>query len=66
MFLVPFAVILGWFLDVPMTLAFPKMAAVVLPLSVLIVIGKLTVSQFINQVEASQDESKNEYELRSK
>eukprot|EP01071_Lankesteria_metandrocarpae_P001964 Lankesteria_metandrocarpae@DN1993_c0_g1_i2.p1 len=39
MFMVPFAVLVGWAMDVPMTLAFSTVSAAVLAFSVLIVIG---------------------------
>ncbi|EZG46461.1 calcium/proton exchanger [Gregarina niphandrodes] len=39
MFMVPFAVIAGWVMDVPMTLAFDNIAVVVLVISILITIG---------------------------
>eukprot|EP00914_Ancora_sagittata_P012094 GHVO01023356.1.p1 GENE.GHVO01023356.1~~GHVO01023356.1.p1 ORF type:complete len:444 (-),score=51.85 GHVO01023356.1:74-1405(-) len=39
MFMVPFAVLVGWYMDVPMTLAFPQLSAAVLMLTILIVIG---------------------------
>eukprot|EP01054_Gregarina_sp_Poly1_P000035 Gregarina_sp_Poly_1__34@NODE_1007_length_5379_cov_95_368599_g705_i0_p2_GENE_NODE_1007_length_5379_cov_95_368599_g705_i0NODE_1007_length_5379_cov_95_368599_g705_i0_p2_ORF_typecomplete_len435_score39_07Na_Ca_ex/PF01699_24/4_2e27Na_Ca_ex/PF01699_24/8_6e22SelK_SelG/PF10961_8/0_12_NODE_1007_length_5379_cov_95_368599_g705_i039375241 len=39
MFMVPFAVLVGWLMDVPMTLAFSLVAVVVLTFSILIVIG---------------------------
>lgn len=39
MFMVPFAVVAGWLMDVPMSLAFSNVSIVVLTLSILIVIG---------------------------
>lgn len=39
MFMVPFAVIAGWMMDIPMSLAFSNVAIVVLVFSILIVIG---------------------------
>lgn len=39
MFMVPFAVITGWIMDIPMTLAFSNVAIAVLTFSILIVIG---------------------------
>eukprot|EP01053_Blabericola_migrator_P005984 Blabericola_migrator_1__5983@NODE_3014_length_2111_cov_159_219667_g1867_i1_p1_GENE_NODE_3014_length_2111_cov_159_219667_g1867_i1NODE_3014_length_2111_cov_159_219667_g1867_i1_p1_ORF_typecomplete_len330_score51_94Na_Ca_ex/PF01699_24/3_2e24Na_Ca_ex/PF01699_24/6_1e22SelK_SelG/PF10961_8/0_019SelK_SelG/PF10961_8/1_2e04SLATT_6/PF18169_1/0_064SLATT_6/PF18169_1/4_1e03DUF3930/PF13067_6/0_31DUF2627/PF11118_8/4_3DUF2627/PF11118_8/7_3e03DUF2627/PF11118_8/6_7e02DUF2304/PF10066_9/23DUF2304/PF10066_9/8_9_NODE_3 len=39
MFMVPFAVLAGWLMDVPMNLAFSLVAVVVLTFSILIVIG---------------------------
>lgn len=39
MFMVPFAVLVGWAMGVPMTLAFSKVSATVLTFSILIVIG---------------------------
>eukprot|EP01056_Protomagalhaensia_sp_Gyna25_P001153 Protomagalhaensia_sp_Gyna_25__1152@NODE_1566_length_1727_cov_36_385664_g1273_i0_p1_GENE_NODE_1566_length_1727_cov_36_385664_g1273_i0NODE_1566_length_1727_cov_36_385664_g1273_i0_p1_ORF_typecomplete_len439_score49_09Na_Ca_ex/PF01699_24/6_4e27Na_Ca_ex/PF01699_24/1_3e22SLATT_6/PF18169_1/0_12SLATT_6/PF18169_1/2e03SelK_SelG/PF10961_8/0_56_NODE_1566_length_1727_cov_36_385664_g1273_i03291645 len=39
MFMVPFAVIVGWMMNVPMTLAFSLVSVVVLVFSILIVIG---------------------------
>lgn len=39
MFMVPFAVLAGWMMDVPMSLAFSHVSVVVLTFSILIVIG---------------------------
>lgn len=40
MFMVPFAVLVGWAMGVPMSLAFSKVSATVLTFSILIVIGE--------------------------
>lgn len=39
LFVVPFTVLMGWALDVPMTLAFPPLSAIVLVLAILVVLG---------------------------
>eukprot|EP00922_Rhytidocystis_sp_ex-Travisia-forbesii_P022196 GHVS01032513.1.p1 GENE.GHVS01032513.1~~GHVS01032513.1.p1 ORF type:complete len:469 (-),score=57.89 GHVS01032513.1:158-1444(-) len=39
LFVVPFTVIMGWIMDVPMTLAFPPLSAIVLILAILVVLG---------------------------
>eukprot|EP00922_Rhytidocystis_sp_ex-Travisia-forbesii_P022198 GHVS01032515.1.p1 GENE.GHVS01032515.1~~GHVS01032515.1.p1 ORF type:complete len:175 (-),score=11.31 GHVS01032515.1:32-556(-) len=39
LFVVPFTVLMGWIMDVPMTLAFPPLSAIVLILAILVVLG---------------------------